>query len=667
VTPVIGLPEDFPSDAGFIGRLVDLVEVDPRRGRAMGPALARALVAADLESAQRLRRHAPFFDFITLDGDILHTSGLIEGGARRPEGAGLLTRRRLKADLVLAIETGRAHIEGLDLLIAGLDGDRAAAATGTQLLAARLGEAEKGLVALEHRVQAALDEESRTRMKLETVAREKSMAREEDEALGLELQRLSVTMADLERARNSRESEISTAQDEIGRMRIAATEAGEAISAVRSSLSAATQRLEALDMDLARMLESDQELRDRIERETTRQGELALRAEDASRREATAADALHELAGRRVGLEAGVRDGEVALAERREEIERQALEVRSARELLEEARAVRERVSLEKERASADLRHLVDGALTGAARPDATLDDLFGVLTDDEKALDLDTVRATVADLRDRRDKMGPVNMLALDEFRELEERYTFLTAQRKDLTEAIASLKETIARINRTSRERFLDAFEKIRLGFAETFKVLFGGGRADLRLMTGDGEEDVLECGLEIIAQPPGKRLQSVTLMSGGEKALTAIALLFAIFKFRPSPFCLLDEVDAPLDEANVIRFNDLLKTMHGETQFVMITHNRRSMEAADVLYGITMEEPGVSRTMSVVLGGRADRAEAVRSLPAILTAKHRGAGRGGRAGGPLLSGGNGGNGVATEPSTGKTIEPAPGTLPA
>src|SRR5262249_44017651 len=138
------------------------------------------------------------------------------------------------------------------------------------------------------------------------------------------------------------------------------------------------------------------------------------------------------------------------------------------------------------------------------------IEDLFAGLTDEEKGLALETVRAALTELRDRRDRMGPVNMLALDEFRELEERYTFLTAQRKDLDDAITSRKETIARINRTSRERFMDAFEKIRLEFGETFKVLFGGGRADLRLMTDEGEDDVPECGLEIIAQPPGKRLQ-------------------------------------------------------------------------------------------------------------------------------------------------------------
>jgi chromosome segregation protein len=441
-------------------------------------------------------------------------------------------------------------------------------------------------------------------------------------------------VSDLETARNSRESEITSAQEEIARLRGAVGERGESLSVVRASLSAAMQRLEALDMELARMLESDQELRDRIDRETARQAEFARRSVEAAARETAAAGALHELAARRTGLESAVREGDIALADRRLELDGMAQEVRTARETLEESRGARERITLEKERVSADLRHLIDGVPRlpdGSADGANSIEDLFGALSDEERLAGIDAVRTALAELRDRRDRMGPVNMLALDEFRELEERYTFLTAQRKDLSDAIASLKETIARINRTSRERFLDAFEKIRAGFSETFKVLFGGGRADLRLMTDEGEDDVLECGLEIIAQPPGKRLQSVTLMSGGEKALTAIALLFAIFKFRPSPFCLLDEVDAPLDEANVIRFNDLLKSMAGQTQFVMITHNRRSMEAADVLYGITMEEPGVSRTMSVVLSGGADRAEAVKSLPALMTARHRGHGRG------------------------------------
>jgi chromosome segregation protein len=182
-----------------------------------------------------------------------------------------------------------------------------------------------------------------------------------------------------------------------------------------------------------------------------------------------------------------------------------------------------------------------------------------------------------------------------------MEERHGFLAKQKKDLEDSIESLNETIRKINRTSREKFLEAFQSIQEGFNESFKTLFGGGKAELRLLE---DEDVLECGIEIIASPPGKRLQSISLLSGGEKALTAVALLFALFRYRPSPFCVLDEVDAPLDEANVGRFTRMLRDLTPETQFILITHNRRSMEAADLLYGITMEEPGISKVVSLRL---------------------------------------------------------------
>ena len=210
-------------------------------------------------------------------------------------------------------------------------------------------------------------------------------------------------------------------------------------------------------------------------------------------------------------------------------------------------------------------------------------------------------LEAAIAELKARIEEIGPVNMMAIDEFGELEERHRFLTAQRDDLQQAMESLRETIRRINRSSRERFIEAFEAIRISYQEIFKTLFNGGRADLKLEEG---EDVLECGIEILAQPPGKRLTSVSLMSGGEKAMSAIALLFAIFRFQPSPFCLLDEVDAALDDINVGRFTRMLREYAGSTQFVLITHNKRSMESANILYGVTMEEPGVSKLVSLQL---------------------------------------------------------------
>jgi chromosome segregation protein len=211
------------------------------------------------------------------------------------------------------------------------------------------------------------------------------------------------------------------------------------------------------------------------------------------------------------------------------------------------------------------------------------------------------TAEEAIARLRDKIDRLGPVNMMAIEQFEELETRHVFLTTQRKDLIESIAQTSEAIKRIDETTSARFTEAFAAIQHNFQGTFSTLFGGGRAGLTLLD---ENDPLESGIDIVASPPGKRLQSVQLLSGGEKALTAIALMFAIFKYKPSPFCLLDEIDAPLDDANVGRFVEMLRGMLEHTQFILITHNRRTMEIANRLYGVTMEEPGVSKLISVQL---------------------------------------------------------------
>jgi len=191
--------------------------------------------------------------------------------------------------------------------------------------------------------------------------------------------------------------------------------------------------------------------------------------------------------------------------------------------------------------------------------------------------------------------------MMAIEQFDELETRHTFLTSQRQDLLDSIAQTGEAIRKIDKTTRERFEEAFASINTNFEVTFTTLFGGGRAGLVLIN---QENDPESGIDIIAQPPGKRLQNVQLLSGGEKALTAMALMFAIFKYRPSPFCLLDEIDAPLDDANIGRFIEMLQGMQAHTQFILITHNRKTMEIANRLYGVTMEEPGVSKLISLQL---------------------------------------------------------------
>jgi chromosome segregation protein len=210
-------------------------------------------------------------------------------------------------------------------------------------------------------------------------------------------------------------------------------------------------------------------------------------------------------------------------------------------------------------------------------------------------------VEKLIAELNRRLDNMGPVNLDAVHEYDELEGRYRFLETQNNDLTNSRRELLDVIAQINSTTRKLFAETFAKVRVNFREMFAELFGGGRADLSLLD---ENDPLNCGIEISAKPPGKQLQSVSLLSGGERAMTAVALLFAIYMVRPSPFCILDEVDAPLDEGNINRFIGVLERFVKHSQFIIMTHNKRTIAKADVLYGVTMEERGVSKLVGMKL---------------------------------------------------------------
>jgi len=223
--------------------------------------------------------------------------------------------------------------------------------------------------------------------------------------------------------------------------------------------------------------------------------------------------------------------------------------------------------------------------------------------------LDWDRVEAMVRELDQRLDAMGPVNIDAIQEYDELEERYTFLEKQNTDLTNSKNELTEVIHKINATTKTLFADTFEKIRVNFAEMFVELFGGGKANLLLVD---ESDPLESGIDIIARPPGKQLQSISLLSGGERTMTAVALLFSIYMVKPSPFCVLDEMDAPLDESNINRFIKILDRFVDQSQFVVISHNKRTIARADALYGVTMEEQGVSKLVGVRFTKREESGE-------------------------------------------------------
>jgi chromosome segregation protein len=335
-------------------------------------------------------------------------------------------------------------------------------------------------------------------------------------------------------------------------------------------------------------------------------------------------------------LREDVRAADAATTELRARVEAQDAEIRTARQGLDSVRGETGELEIARTRAEADLSHL---AQTCADTVQMSLDEVLATVEElersgdatpdaaaviaDEPDPDVDeepteavaaagaeapipvpgsiTAEEAIVRLKDKIERLGPVNMMAIEQFDELEARHGFLTTQRKDLVDSIAQTSEAIKRIDETSKARFAEAFAAIQANFQVTFSTLFGGGRAGLTLLDQD---DPLESGIDIVASPPGKRLQSVQLLSGGEKALTAIALMFAIFRYKPSPFCLLDEIDAPLDDANVSRFVEMLRGMLDRTQFILITHNRRTMEIANRLYGVTMEEPGVSKLISVEL---------------------------------------------------------------
>ena len=250
--------------------------------------------------------------------------------------------------------------------------------------------------------------------------------------------------------------------------------------------------------------------------------------------------------------------------------------------------------------ASLNTESLLD-SLFPEGKPDEEEDELREWLAEARQAAD-DTLEKEIQYLQERIRTMGEVNLVAIEEFEETEQRRRFLAEQYEDLVEAKKQLTNLIARIDAETQAMFLDTFEKIRRSFRELFVEAFGGGRADLYLVD---KNNVLESGIEIVARPPGKTPQSIQLLSGGEQTMTAVALLFAIYQIRPSPFCVLDELDAPLDEANIDRFIHILRRFLDRSQFIIVSHNKRTIAMGDVIFGVTMEEHGVSKIVSVRLG--------------------------------------------------------------
>jgi chromosome segregation protein len=574
------------------GLLSDFYRVAGTHAEAIRAALPDAIVVEDLATALDIAARQPHFPFVTLAGEMLRGS-LLEGGRGVK---GLLAPRR-------EIREVTTRIEEIALLLASAreretaEIARAEGATAEgRVLEERIHTADKDLVAIRHDLAVAEEERTRLGRKSAVVDTERSQAEQERGAATVRLAEIEQALQTAEAERVQATERLTALATAVAQARAASETAQAQSSEARSHLAALRERVTAVEAECRRLTQDHQELLERIaaarrraEEMDTRRGELAAELAECERLLTEALTQRDRVTGEVAVVEDRVRDIRNELEGREQSLK----ERRREREMLRDALA---ELEVTRARTDSDLDHLArecHQAIGQTAAEAAT------TLSDEDKVKELESLITLVQELREKLERMGPVNVLAVEQAQELEDRDQFLTAQRQDLLDSIAELDRAIKSIDKTSRERFQEAFQIINQHFGEVFKQLFGGGTAGLSLID---EEDILESGIDVMAQPPGKRLQNVMLLSGGEKALTAISLLFAIFQYKPSPFCILDEVDAPLDDANIGRFVRMLEGLKDQTQFVLITHSRKTMEIADQLYGVTMEEPGVSKLVSV-----------------------------------------------------------------
>ena len=434
----------------------------------------------------------------------------------------------------------------------------------------------------------------RVERELESLIADKERSRTQAAEIAERLTRLEGEVGELEERSHELEQAVEDAAIQCAGRREETSEALRELDRWRAEERLAVERAEAAQSESARLEGEAGALSERVGALAAEAGRLAGERQSTEDEVVRSRTRLAE----EQGLLAAAREQERRLAEKVDATSTRVgaleKEVRLRRETHEQEREVLHGVEVEQTRAEGDWERLREHAADELnLAPEKLLE------SEPDPDDDPESLRTDIDALRAKLERLGPVNLLALKELDELEERSGFLTSQRNDLVEALRALDETIREIDATCTERFVATFEQVNEVFAETFSTLFGGGTARLDLVD---EDDPLESGIDITAQPPGKKNQSVQLLSGGEKALTALSLLLALFRIKPSPFCILDEVDAPLDDANVERFADLVEAMTQHTQFVLVTHNRRTMARADLLYGVTMEEPGVSKVVSV-----------------------------------------------------------------
>ena len=604
---VTATQQDPAAGEGVLGRMADLVgfaEGFEEVGRRL---LGSTLVVEGLERALALHELGVSDRLVTLDGDIVDGDGVVAGGSREAQGSGVLAQKReirdledivgtLEHDLAEAMQrlvTAKTELKQLQKAIEGLktqvhqgdleimahEKDDARVRAEVERHRDRLGHLAHEQLELEDRLRAIGADEDGTR------ARRSAAEQRIDELERAQLDLLAIVTEHRER--------LEVLAQALTEARVRAAQLGEK----RAAAEAATLRLQRADAELA-----------------ARADKLASEIEDARRRADALREGCEQLAAELVTVREE-RDAELRAVEEGRAAYQARLSAITEVELA--VRELRTRVDqLSSEVGQLELR---DGQIkmTRSVVEDQVAERYQLLVPDILHDYHLrpmigDAEDARLAELRELIERMGTdINLTAIEEFADVSKRFEFLSAQQIDLERAVDQLQRAIDKINRTSRKLFKDTFTAVNATFKEVFPRLFRGGQASLSLSQagehgqgGGGEIDMLEAGVEIMAQPPGKKNTTVDQLSGGEKALTAVALVFSIFLIKPSPFCILDEVDAPLDEANVDRYNELVREMTDRSQFIVITHNKRTMESADQLYGVTMQEPGVSKLVSVNL---------------------------------------------------------------
>jgi len=561
------------------------------------PKLRDGYITPDASIARDLALENPDAFFLSASGECFHNV-TVTGGKQRAEGP--LSMKRELREVEKQLDELERAVRDDELKVATLGKEIAELTSLLDHLEEERREAEKLALTSGHSLEQMSGELKKTGDRLATYRAEMGRVEaERAERQALVAEREAQVQA-LEAARAQSEAEMAAAQASLAELHHARDAAAAAASDALARLAAMDERRKAAEASLQRIQALAQEVSLRINGLESQIA--AARAEQQQRRVQN-----EQLAQQLAALE----DERTAVQQRGAALQQESEQLRATlaaaeeqlkalRHALDAARDRRGELSAASAKLQSDMQHMAETCLNElnltmeALQADETLLRVAGDA--------LATEEAMVREMRSRLEAMGPVNMMALEEYNETASRHAVLETQRKDLLEAIDNTQATIKEIDQISREKFQEAFDRINENFQLTFRKLFGGGQAFMRLTD---LENSAESGIDVVASPPGKKLQNVLLLSGGEKALTALALLVGIFQYQPSPFCILDEVDAPLDEANVGRFNELVREMSVQTQFVLITHSKKTMSMAPVMYGVTMQEPGVSKVLSVKFG--------------------------------------------------------------